>query len=55
MDCDLEPEREAEVAMKMAAATDGPERERWIGLAMAWHELARARSSTLGTGAEQAA
>lgn len=42
MDGDYDPEREA--AMKMAVAAVGPERQRWIGLAMAWQELARMRS-----------
>lgn len=41
---DYQPEREAEAAMKMAVMADGPERQRWIGLAMAWQELARMRS-----------
>lgn len=44
MDGDYDPEREAEAAMKMAVAAVGPERQRWIGLAMAWQELARMRS-----------
>lgn len=43
MDCDFDPEREAEAAMKMAVTAVGPERQRWIGLAMAWQELARMR------------
>ena len=41
MDDDYNPEREAEAAMKLAAAADGLERQRWISLAMAWQELAR--------------
>lgn len=44
MDSDYDPEREAEAAMKMAVTAVGPERQRWIGLAMAWQELARMRS-----------
>ncbi|WGD55294.1 hypothetical protein QA641_16305 [Bradyrhizobium sp. CB1650] len=56
MDSDYDPEREAEAAMKLAAATDGLERQRWIGLAMAWQEIARLREpSTLGADAEEAA
>jgi hypothetical protein len=38
---DYDPKREAEAAMKLAAAANGPERQRLIGLAMAWLELAR--------------
>lgn len=44
MDGDYDPEREAEAAMKMAVTAVGPERQRWIGLAMAWQELARMRA-----------
>lgn len=40
MDSDYDPEREAEAAMTMAVIAVGPERQRWIGLAMAWQELA---------------
>ncbi len=43
MDNDYDPEREAEAAMKRAAAADGPERQRLVGLAMAWQELVRMR------------
>lgn len=43
MDSDYDPEREAAAAMKMAVTAVGPERQRWIGLAMAWQELARMR------------
>lgn len=44
MDSDYDPEREAEAAMKMAVTAIGPQRQRWIGLATAWQELARMRS-----------
>ncbi|QQO22659.1 hypothetical protein JJB98_23410 [Bradyrhizobium diazoefficiens] len=43
MDGDYDPEREAEAAMKMAVAAVGSERQRWVGLATAWQELARMR------------
>jgi hypothetical protein len=43
MDGDYDPEREAEAAMKRAVMAVGPERQRWIGLAMAWQELVRMR------------
>lgn len=36
-----DPKREAEAAMKRAAAAEGPDRQRLIQLALAWHELAR--------------
>ena len=56
MDTDYDPEREAEAAMKLAAAANGLERQRWIGLAMAWQELARMRPRSMsGNGAEEAA
>lgn len=41
MASDYDPECAAEVAIKPAAATDWPERQPWISLAMAWQELAR--------------
>ncbi|MCK1716073.1 MULTISPECIES: hypothetical protein [unclassified Bradyrhizobium] len=43
MDNDYDPRRQAEAAMKEAANADGFERLRWIGLALAWLELARTR------------
>ncbi|WGD51436.1 hypothetical protein QA641_39315 [Bradyrhizobium sp. CB1650] len=43
MDSDYDPQQEAEAAMKLAVAADGAERQRLIGLAMAWQELARIR------------
>ncbi|QQO14781.1 hypothetical protein JJB99_00865 [Bradyrhizobium diazoefficiens] len=53
MDGDYDPEREAEAAMKLAAATDGP--ERWIRLATALHEIARMRQpSMFGPRSEEA-
>jgi hypothetical protein len=53
MDSDYDPEREAEAAVRLAAATDGLERQRWIGLATAWQELARMRAPSR-PGAEEA-
>jgi hypothetical protein len=41
---DYDPQREAEAAMKLAISTDGVDRQELIRLAMAWRELARARS-----------
>ena len=38
-----DPQREAEAAMKRAAASEGADRQRLIQLALAWHELARER------------
>ena len=38
-----DPQREAEAAMKRAAASEGADRQRLIQLALAWHELARDR------------
>jgi hypothetical protein len=40
MDSHYDPEREAEAAMRLAIAADGLERQKWIGLAIAWRELA---------------
>lgn len=54
MDSDYDPEREAAEAMRLAAAAVGLERQRWIGLAMAWQELARVRAPSR-PGAEEAA
>jgi hypothetical protein len=36
-----DPQREAEAAMKQAAASEGADRQRLIQLALAWYELAR--------------
>jgi len=44
MDSDFDPQREAEAVMKLAAAAEGPERQRLLGLAIGWLELARGRS-----------
>jgi hypothetical protein len=41
---DFDPQTQAEAAMKEAVHADGPERQRWIQVALAWIELARARS-----------
>jgi hypothetical protein len=43
METEYDPESEAEAAMKLAIAADGLERQKWIGLAMAWRALARGR------------
>jgi hypothetical protein len=40
-DATFDCEREAEAAMKMAAATSGAERTKWVRAALAWHDLAR--------------
>jgi hypothetical protein len=44
-----------EAATKLAAATDGPERQRWVGLAMAWQELARGQSPSTSGRTDEAA
>jgi hypothetical protein len=51
MDGDTRPDyqREAEAAMKMAAATSGFERLKWVRVAQAWQDLAR----TQGAGSRQ--
>jgi hypothetical protein len=38
-----DPQHEAEAAMKRAAASEGPDRQLLIELALAWHQLARDR------------
>jgi hypothetical protein len=38
-----DPQHEAEAAMKRAAAADGPDRQRLIQIALAWHQIARDR------------
>jgi hypothetical protein len=38
-----DPQHEAEAAMKRAVAAEGPDRQRLIELALAWHQLARDR------------
>jgi hypothetical protein len=40
------PQLMAEAAMRLAVAADGPERQKWISLAIAWQELARATRPT---------
>lgn len=50
MDIDHDPQVEAEAAMKQAVRTDGPERQRWIELALAWFGIARMRPDKVGTG-----
>lgn len=41
--------------MKLAVATDGAERQKWISVAMAWQELARLRRHGPESGAKEAA
>jgi len=36
-----DPRHEAEAAMKLAAASEGADRQRLIQLALAWHQLVR--------------
>jgi hypothetical protein len=43
MDNDFDPQAQAEAAMNEAVQADGFERQRWIRVAQAWLELARAR------------
>ncbi|MCK1275351.1 hypothetical protein IVB46_08905 [Bradyrhizobium sp. 61] len=43
MENHYDPEREADAAIKLAVATDGAERQKWISVATAWQELARVR------------
>jgi hypothetical protein len=43
-----DPQHEAEAAMKRAAASEGPDRQRLIELALAWHQLARDRREASG-------
>ncbi|MBR0913891.1 hypothetical protein [Bradyrhizobium japonicum] len=38
---DLDPQKQAEAALKEAVNADGFERQRWIRVAQAWLELAR--------------
>jgi hypothetical protein len=54
MDSEYDPEREAEAAMRLAAAAAGLERQRWISLATAEQELARIGAPSR-PGAEEAA
>jgi hypothetical protein len=48
MNSDFDPQREAEAVMKLAAAAEGPERQRLLGLAVGWLELARGARSPNG-------
>jgi hypothetical protein len=41
---DIDCRAQAEHAMKMAVATAGLERVRWVRIAQAWHELELARA-----------
>jgi hypothetical protein len=43
MSTEYDPESEAEAAMKLAAASEGADRQRLIQLALAWYQLARQR------------
>lgn len=45
MQDEYDAQREAEMAMRRAVATDGLERQRWLRVAQAWSELARTGSS----------
>jgi len=36
---DIDRRAQAELAMKMAAATTGFERLKWVRIALAWHDL----------------
>lgn len=40
-DSEFDYRREAEAAMKMAAASSGYERLKWVRVAQAWHDLGR--------------
>ena len=42
---DIDCRAQAEQAMKMAVATMGSERARWVRIAVVWHELEAARAS----------
>jgi hypothetical protein len=44
-----DPQHEAEAAMKRAAASEGPARQRLSELAIAWHQLARDRRDDVAT------
>ena len=41
-DREFDCRREAQAAMKMAAASSGYERLKWVRVAQAWHDLGRA-------------
>jgi 4-aminobutyrate aminotransferase-like enzyme len=43
-------QRQAEAAMKMAAATTGCERLKWVRVAQAWHGLARLAAAAAANG-----
>jgi hypothetical protein len=43
MSTEYDPESEAEAAMKLAAASEGADRQRLIQVALAWYRLARER------------
>jgi hypothetical protein len=45
MDLQYDPNREAVAAMKLAAESNGAERQRWITAALAWSELTRLRGA----------
>ena len=55
MDIEYDPEREAVAAMKLAAESDGAERQRWIILALAWQQIARIPGPSLEVTSERAA
>jgi hypothetical protein len=47
-DATFDCKREAEAAMKMAAAATGAERMEWVRAALAWHDLARGKPAGEG-------
>jgi hypothetical protein len=42
---DIDCHAEAEQAMKMASATNGFERAKWLRIALGWHDLEAGRAS----------
>ena len=55
MKSDYDPRREAEAALKLAMAADGPERQRLIGLAIAWQQLALMHPASTPNGRKEQA
>jgi hypothetical protein len=49
MGSDLDPQQQAQAAMKEAVVADGVERQRWLRIAQAWLELARMRPEPTGS------
>lgn len=54
-DREFDYRREAEAAMKMAAASSGYERLKWVRVAQAWHDLGRAEIGDERVGGAQLA